>query len=176
MEAPDEPSFARLCFLRSPLLVGAVTIAAQGPPPQPAPSGVTTARTWTDADYDKIMKEVGATVGLLRKSIDGQNADMAKQQADKLEMLFEEADDFWNARNVDDAQDWADDAAEHADHIEDAADEKDFTKAAEHMKLMQATCARPATGSIATRDRMGHIASSPDRDQVSSQLPVRGSE
>jgi mono/diheme cytochrome c family protein len=128
-------------FVASAALVGAVTIAAQGPPPQPAPSGVTTARTWTDGDYEKIMKEVGATVGLLRKSIDGQNGEMAKQQADKLEMLFEEADDFWNSRNVDDAQDLADDAAEHADHIEDAVDDKDFTKAAEHMKLMQGTCA-----------------------------------
>lgn len=128
-------------FLAAAALVGAVTITAQGPPPQPAPSGVTTPRTWADADYDKIMKEVGATIGLLRKSIEGQNADMAKQQADKLEMLFEDADDFWNARNVDEAQDLADDAAEHADHIEDAADEKDFTKAAEHMKLLQGVCA-----------------------------------
>jgi len=128
-------------FVASAALVGAVAITAQGPPPQPAPSGITTARTWTDADYDKIMKEVGATAGLLRKSIDGQNGEMAKQQADKLEMLFEEADDFWNSRNVDDAQDLADDAAEHAEHIEDAVDDKDFTKAAEHMKLLQGTCA-----------------------------------
>lgn len=123
------------------VLIAAVAIAAQGPPPTPAATGLTTARTWTDADYDKIMKEVGATAGLLRKSIDGQNAELAKQQADKLELLFEEADDFWNARNVRDAADWADDAAEHADHIEDAADDKDFTKAAEHMKLLQGTCA-----------------------------------
>lgn len=128
-------------LLAATTLVGAATIAAQGPPPQPAPSGLTTARTWTDADYDKIMKEVGATVALLRKSMEGQNAEMAKQQADKLEMLFEDADDFWNARNVDEAQDLADDAAEHADHIEDAADEKDFAKAAEHMKLLTGTCA-----------------------------------
>lgn len=128
-------------FLAAATLVGVATIAAQGPPASPTPSGLTTARTWTDADYDKIMKEVGATVGLLRKSIEGQNADLAKQQADKLEMLFEDADDFWNARNVDDAQDLADDAAEHAEHIEDAVDDKDFTKAAEHMKLLQGTCA-----------------------------------
>jgi cytochrome c556 len=128
-------------FLAAVGLVGAATIAAQGPPPQPAPSGMTTSRTWTDADYDKIMKEVGATFGVLRKSIDGQNAEMVKTNADKLEELFEQADDFWNSRNVDDAEDWADDAAEHADHIEDAADGKDFTKAAEHAKLLQGTCA-----------------------------------
>ena len=128
-------------FLGAAVLVLAVSIAAQDKPPQPAPSGITTARTWTDADLDKIMKEVGATVALLRKSIDGQNAETAKQQADKLELLFEDVDDFWNARNVRDAADLADDAAEHADHVEDAADEKDFAKAAEHLKMLQSMCA-----------------------------------
>ncbi len=122
-------------------LAGAVTIAAQGGAPQPPAAAMTTAKTWTDADLEKIMKEVGATVGLLRKSIDAQNAGMAKEQADKVEMLFEDVDDFWNARNVKDAADTADDAAEHADHIEDAVDAKDFTNAAEHMKLLQAACA-----------------------------------
>jgi hypothetical protein len=122
-------------------LVGSLSIAAQGPPPQPAATGITTSRTWTDADYDKLMKEVGATIGVLRKAIEAQNADLAKQNAEKMESLFEEVDDFWNARNVDDAQDWADDAAEHADHVEDAADDKDFVKATEHMKLLQAQCA-----------------------------------
>jgi len=127
-------------FLSAAVLAAAVTIGAQGAPPQPAAS-MTTARTWTDADLDRIMKEVGATFGMLRKSIDGQNAELGKQQAEKLESLFEEVDDFWNARNVDDAADWGDDAAEHADHIEDAIDDKDFTKAAEHAKLLQGACA-----------------------------------
>ena len=128
-------------FLAAAVCVGAITIAAQGgPPPQPA-AAMTTAKTWTDADYDRIMKEVGATFGMLRKSVDGQNVEMGKQQADKLEGLFEEADDFWSARNVKDANDWADDAAEHADHIEDAVDDKDFAKAAEHVKLLQGVCA-----------------------------------
>jgi cytochrome c556 len=127
-------------FLAGAVLAGALAIAAQAPP-QPAGAAMTTSKTWTDADYDEIMKEVGATFGMLRKSVDGQNVDMGKQQADRLESLFEQADDFWNARNVDDAQDWADDAAEHADHIEDAVDDKDFTRAAEHMKLLQGMCA-----------------------------------
>ncbi|HXG88879.1 MAG TPA: hypothetical protein VNJ02_11120 [Vicinamibacterales bacterium] len=126
-------------ILAAAVLVGAVTMVGQAPP-QPAAS-MTMAKTWTDADYDRLMKEIGPTVGMLRKSIEGQNVEMAKQQADKLEMLFEDVDDFWNARNVDDAEDWADDAAEHADHIEDAADDKDFAKAAEHLKLLQGTCA-----------------------------------
>jgi hypothetical protein len=120
-------------------LAGAVTMTAQAPPaaaPAAAP-----AKTWTDADLDKLMKEIGGTVGVLRKSIDGQNAEMAKEQADKIEALFEDVDDFWGSRNVKDAADMADDAAEHADHVEDAIDAKDFAKAGEHMKMLQSTCA-----------------------------------
>jgi len=123
------------------VLVGAVSLAGQDPPPKPAPSGMTTSRTWTDADLDKIMKEVGTTVASLRKSMDAQNAETAKQQADRLELLFEEVDDFWNARNVRDAAEMADDAAEHAEHVEDAVDEKDFAKAAEALKSLQSMCA-----------------------------------
>src|SRR5262245_21414699 len=128
-------------FLTVTVLVGAVSLAGQGPPPATAPAATTTTRTWTDADLDKIMKEVGTTIGLLRKSVDAQNVETAKQQADRLELLFEDVDDFWNARNVRDAADIADDAAEHADHVEDAIDEKDFVKAAEHLKTLQSTCA-----------------------------------
>jgi cytochrome c556 len=128
-------------FLATVALAGAVTIAAQGPPPQPAGAGITMAKTWTDADLERLMKEIGGTVGTLRKAIDGQNAELLKTNADKIEELFEEVDDFWGARNVHDASNTADDAAEHAEHIEDAADAKDFTKAAEHLKLLQGMCA-----------------------------------
>ena len=128
-------------FLATVALAGAVTIAAQTPTPQPAGTGVTMAKTWTDADLERLMKEIGGTVGTLRKAIDGQNAELLKTNADKIEELFEDVDDFWGARNVHVAGNFADDAAEHAEHIEDAADAKDFTKAAEHLKLLQGTCA-----------------------------------
>lgn len=133
----------RSAIVLAPLaLAGAVTLAAQGGrAPQPAPTGTTMAKTWTDDDLDRLMKEIGSTVGVMRKAIDGQNAELVKTNADKLEELFEDVDDFWSARNVKDAADIADDAAEHADHVEDAADAKDFTKAAEHAKLLQGTCA-----------------------------------
>jgi cytochrome c556 len=128
-------------FLAALALAGAITVAAQGQPPQPAGAGVTMAKTWTDDDLDKLMKEIGGTQGAMRKAIDGQNAELLKTNADKLEELFEQVDDFWSSRNVKEAADIADDAAEHAEHIEDAADAKDFAKAAEHAKLLQGTCA-----------------------------------
>jgi hypothetical protein len=131
-----------MIFVAAAMLAAAVGMKAQaGQAPSPAPTGTTMAKTWTDADLDKLMKEVGATVAVLRKAIDGQNAELAKTNAEKMEDLFEQVDDFWNARNVKDAADLADDAAEHADHVEDAVEAKDFTKAAEHAKLLQGTCA-----------------------------------
>jgi hypothetical protein len=130
----------RTALLVTGLALGAaITVAGQGAPA--APPAMAAAKTWADADLDKLMKDIGSTVGMLRKSVDGQNADMAKEQADKMNHLFEDVDDFWNARNVRDAADWADDAAEHAEHVEDAVDAKDFAKAAEHLKMLQATCA-----------------------------------
>jgi cytochrome c556 len=121
-------------------LATAVSIAAQGGGSQPA-APAAAAKTWADEDLDKLMKEIGGTAGVMRKAIDGQNAELVKTNADKLEDLFEQVDDFWSARNVHDAAGFADDAAEHAEHVEDAAEAKDFTKAAEHAKLLQATCA-----------------------------------
>lgn len=131
-------TLVRVCMLLAVAApIGAVTMTAQGPPTAPAMA----ARTWSDADYDKLMKEVGPTFGATRKAIDAQNVELLKTNADKLEELFEQVDDFWASRNVKDAVGWADDAAEHAEHIEDAADAKDFAKAGEHAKLLQAQCA-----------------------------------
>lgn len=110
-------------------LVGAVTITAQGQ------------KNWTDDDYDKLMKEVGATVGALRKAIDGQNAELAKTNATKMVTLFTDTHSFWMSRNVKEAATIANDAMTHAKAVEAAVDAKDFTKAAEHAKTMQGTCA-----------------------------------
>ena len=126
-------------LLTGAALAASITVAGQGAPAS-APPPAAAAKTWADADLDKLMKDISSTVGMLRKSVDGQNADMAKEQADKMNHLFEEVDDFWNSRNVRDAADWADDAAEHAEHVEDAIDAKDFAKAAEHLKMLQSTC------------------------------------
>lgn len=122
-------------LLAALVLAGAAAVAAQGQAAPPA------AKVWSDAELDKLMKDIGATVGTLRKSVDGQNLEMAKEQAEKMESLFESVDDFFMARNVKDAAEWADDAAEHADRVEDAIDAKDFAKAAESLKMLQSTCA-----------------------------------
>jgi hypothetical protein len=48
------------------LFLTTFSIAAQQLPPKPAPDGLTTNRTWTDDDLDKIMKQIGPTAATLR--------------------------------------------------------------------------------------------------------------
>lgn len=119
-----------LMMFAAAVMLGTITMTAQGGQ-----------KNWTDEDLDKIMKEVGGTVGAMRKAIDGQNADLAKTNAAKMSTLFADVQAFWKARNVADAATTAGEAITHAKAVEAAVDGKDFTKAAEHAKMLQGTCA-----------------------------------
>jgi cytochrome c556 len=123
------------------LFASAITIVAQqSPPVRPAREGLTTSRTWTDDDLDKIMKQVGTGAANLRKLIDAKEAPAAEAQADTLEYYFDETEAFFDARKLADAEQWAEDASDHANQIEDAVEDNDFVKAAEHLKLLMAAC------------------------------------
>ena len=111
------------------VLLGTVTMTAQGGQ-----------KTWADEDLDKLMKEIGGAVGATRKAIDGQNAELAKTNAAKMSTAFTDVQAFWKSRNVHDAADTAGEALKHAKAVEGAVDAKDFTKAAEHAKMLQGTC------------------------------------
>jgi hypothetical protein len=130
-----------LMLVPAVLLTSAIVITAQQRPPvKPGPSGLTTSRTWTDDDLDKIMKQVGPTAENLRKLIDAKEAAAAEAHADTLEYYFDEVEDFFDARKITEAEELAEQASEHANHIEDAVEDNDFANANEHMKLLMATC------------------------------------
>jgi hypothetical protein len=112
------------------VLLGAVTMTAQGGQ-----------KKWVDDDLDKMMKEIGGAIGVTRKAIDGQNAELAKTNAAKMGTLFVDVQAFWKSRNVTDAADTAGEAMKHAKAVEAAVDAKDFTKAAESAKALQGQCA-----------------------------------
>jgi hypothetical protein len=122
------------------LFITTVTVAAQQIPPRPAPEGLTTSRTWTDDDLEKFMKQIGPGAANLRKLIDAQAAPAAEAQADMLEHFFDDVEEIFDARKYDDAEQWAQDASEYANHIEDAVEAKDFTKASEQLKLLMGQC------------------------------------
>jgi len=118
-----------LIALGAAVMVATVSVTAQ------------TQKSWADEDLDKLMKEVGPASGAMRKAIDGQNAELAKTNATKLNGVFTDVAAFWTARNVKEAAEIAGEAAKHAKAAEGAIDAKDFTKAAEHAKLLQGACA-----------------------------------
>ena len=117
-------------MMAAAVLLGTVTMMAQGGQ-----------KKWADEDLDKMMKEIGSSVGAMRKAIDGQNAELAKTNAAKMGTLFTDVQAFWKSRNVVDAANTAGEAVKHAKAVEGAVDAKDFTKAAESAKTLQGTCA-----------------------------------
>ena len=121
--------FRTMTMFAAALLIGTITMTAQGQ------------KKWADEDLDKMMKEIGASVGAMRKAIDGQNAELAKTNAAKMGTLFADVQAFWKSRNVEDAAKTAGEAMTHAKAVEAAVDGKDFTKAAENAKMLQGACA-----------------------------------
>jgi cytochrome c556 len=96
----------------------------------------------SDEDYDKLMKAVGATVGSMRKNMEGQMADALAADAKKMAGLQKDNAAFWTSRKVQEAADWSTAAMNHATEMDKAVAAKNMTSAGEHMKLLMGTCAQ----------------------------------
>jgi cytochrome c556 len=94
----------------------------------------------SDADYDKLMKSVGATIGSLRKNVEAQATDGIVADAKKMTELMKSNQTFWTQRKNTEAADWAKGAAEHAAAIEKGATAKDMAAVGDHTKQLMATC------------------------------------
>lgn len=116
------------------------TSAQPSPPPRPIGRGLTTSSTWTDDDLEKTMKQISPAAINLRKLIDDKVAPAAEAHADTLEHLFDDVEEFFKARKLEDAEKWARAATDHANHVEEAIKGKDFGKASEHLKLLMGMC------------------------------------
>ena len=126
--------------LAGALFLATFSLTAQQLPPKPAPDGLTTNRTWTDDDLEKMMKQIDAASATLGKMIEAKEGPSAEAHADTVEHLFRDVEDFFDNRRIPEAEQFAQDATAHANHVEDAAEDKDFAKASEHLKLLMATC------------------------------------
>ncbi len=74
---------------------------------------ILSAQSKTDEDYDKLMKAVGAANGAMRKAANEQTPPAT--EAAKMVALFKDAQQFWTARNNEEAAEWAGAAMKHAD-------------------------------------------------------------
>jgi hypothetical protein len=78
--------------------------------------------------YNVIMKEVGSALGALRKTVDDSDFARSAEQAEHLERLFKETEDFWAKFKTKDAIDAAAGARELSASIVAAARAKDAAK------------------------------------------------
>lgn len=126
---------SRLCSptrLRLTGLAGLLALGLTVAPSAQAPAN--------EEDFDKLMKEVGATAGSLRKNMEGPAADAVAADARKMVELQKNNAAFWTARQTEDAAEWATAAMNHAAALDKAATGGDMAAAAEHLKLMMGTC------------------------------------
>ena len=94
----------------------------------------------SEADYEKIMKEVLPTYQSLRKNLDGKMTAEATKDAKRLQELFKDVEGFWAARKTEDAIGFAKSAAAGAETASKAVAANDFAKALEAHKSLQGTC------------------------------------
>jgi hypothetical protein len=93
-----------------------------------------------EAEFDKLMKTVGATIASLRKNLEAQNAEAAAADAARMIDLQKQNAAFWTGRKDKEAVGWATEAAGHAGDIAKAIAAKNMTSANEHAKLIMANC------------------------------------
>ena len=78
--------------------------------------------------YNVIMKDVAVASGTLRKSVEASDFAASAEQAQRLERLFKETEDFWTKFKTKDAIDAAVGAKELSASIATAASAKDAPK------------------------------------------------
>jgi cytochrome c553 len=92
--------------------------------------------------YDVVMKEVGTTFGTLRKTLDSGDLGAAAADAEKLERLFKEVEDFWTPFKTKDAIDTARGARDAFTAVAVAARAKDVPEAGARASGIGAFCTR----------------------------------
>jgi hypothetical protein len=101
--APDvmEKYRARPVVLASAVINAAgIDVARRLPPPMSA----------EEESYSKVMKRVSPAFNALRNSIEGSDADVAKENVAVLKQAFAETEGFWKTKGKADALQWSQDA------------------------------------------------------------------
>jgi cytochrome c556 len=93
-----------------------------------------------EQEYEKWMKQAGATMGALRKGIDAKQAEEVAAGAATLNGIFKKSEQFWTGRKKEDAVEWSKKSAAAAAEIEAAAKAGDFEKAGAGMRGLFGNC------------------------------------
>ena len=93
-----------------------------------------------EKEFEGWMKTTGATIGSLRKNVEGKMNDSMAQDAEKLAGIFKNVEGFWQSRKTEDAVKLSQQAQTAANEIAAAAKGGDSEKAAASMKTLMSTC------------------------------------
>ena len=94
----------------------------------------------TEADYDKLMKQVGPTNGMMQKALKSGDLASGGKSARQLAMLFVDVERFWMQHNIKDATMWAAEARKYATAAATAAEGGDQMKAVEAATSLLGDC------------------------------------
>ncbi len=89
--------------------------------------------------YQKLMQSAGATVGEIKKNIEGDLA-AAAASAKKLNEIFDEVQSFWINRDLEEPEEWAGDVMDAADALAEAAAGGDKAAAQAAFKSLTGSC------------------------------------
>jgi cytochrome c556 len=110
------------------VLSGAVALFAQGKAPI------------SDADYDKLMKQIGPAFQSLQKDNGTMNHMQGVKDAQMLSDAFKQIEAYWEAKKVDDAAGFAKNAVMMADETVKASGTMDMPTLGSAQKSLAADC------------------------------------
>ena len=90
--------------------------------------------------YQKLMVQVGASNGALRKAIEASDAKTATEHTAALRKTFVDVEAFWRGRRKNDAAQWAQDARKLSENIERAAMAGQWEAVKRHAGTLGKTC------------------------------------
>lgn len=90
--------------------------------------------------YQKLMVQVGASNGALRKAIEASDAKVATEHTMALRKTFADVEAFWRGRRRNDAAQWAQDARKLSENIERAALAGQWEAVKSHAGTLGKTC------------------------------------
>jgi hypothetical protein len=130
-------------WIAGAFIVATATLAAQAPMTKVAIS--------SEDDYSKVMKEVGAQNGALRKAIASSSEADVTASAAKLEAAFKDVQAYWENKKVEDATTAAKNAVAASQAISKAAAAHDMPAATTASQTLASQCMSCHT---AHRDRL----------------------
>jgi cytochrome c556 len=90
--------------------------------------------------YQKLMKQVGSSNGVLRKAIEGSDAKLVAEHSAVLKKTFADVEGFWRSRRKGDAADWAEDARKLSENIERSAAAGKWDEVKAHSTTLGQSC------------------------------------